>query len=171
MAVANEQHHDQRTSDGERRRETDVDPPVLGAERIREVRRRFAERQCADENTERKAAACAEPRRNDFHRRRINTREAHARQEAQHDRGGHIVRKESEREIHGRAGKRRNDEKASRADDVRKIEESAQQRSRNKAELDRPARDPIPTHSQSAERQQTRRTTGPWPGARRARGA
>src|SRR5436189_221748 len=57
---SDESQHDERRQHGEQREDAGVDAPVAGADDVHEIRRRFAERERADENAEGEAALHAE---------------------------------------------------------------------------------------------------------------
>src|SRR2546430_2647275 len=52
---------------------------AIAADAVNEIRCRFAERQRANQYAERQAAPVPKPGRENFHRRRIDTREKHSR--------------------------------------------------------------------------------------------
>src|SRR5436189_2505338 len=132
---SDESQHDERRQHGEQREDAGVDAPVAGADDVHEIRRRFAERERADENAEGEATAGLEPRRDDLHPRRIDAGEKHTGEKAQRDRDGDAGREPSQQRIRNGAEKRAEREETADVEDVGKIQRRAEERAGDEAEL------------------------------------
>src|SRR5438128_12414901 len=72
-SVTNPEQNQQSSHDCQQRNEDYVVSPVVAADAIDQIRRCFAERKGANQNSERQAATVTKPRGQNLHRRRIDS--------------------------------------------------------------------------------------------------
>src|SRR6478672_8117544 len=65
--VADEQQNNDPTNHGEQRHKQHVVAPIRAPDAIDQIRRRFPERECPDQHTQRQASAMTKPRRENLH--------------------------------------------------------------------------------------------------------
>src|SRR5256886_13411156 len=136
-SVTNKEQNQQSSNDCQQRDEDYVGSPVVAADAIDQIRRRFPERKRPHQNSECQAATVTKPRGENFHRRRIDSGQKHARQKSQQNPHRRIMRKQSECAVDQSARDRGQCKKMTGTDDVGKICQRTQKRAGYETKLDR----------------------------------
>jgi hypothetical protein len=132
--VADDRQHERAADHGKTGRQQHGLSPAAAEHRGQQVGKRLAERERADEQSEREAAAVLEPAGGDLHGRWIDQGQRCARQEPEPDHRRRS-RRHDHRRVGERAGERPGKHQRARVHDVGDVAERAQQRARDKPRL------------------------------------